>query len=461
MFSSKILNKEIENITDDLTNQVYADRKTIKRELISLSELLNSKSFRDKTLEEIIIELFKEVSENIEDFFLKYNFVPGMNISSKVNNIKLNYSTGYTDYSKQHELDFDTMFDIASISKTPTAILMYQLIEEKILSIKDKVKDILEECTNLPDDLSIRDLLMYKGKYLTDGRIDFAQNKLEALKCIKSVLIEEQSINTYNYNDIVPILCGEILEKSSGKSLISLAEEKIIKPLKLKNIGFNNHLECGKISSITGSPNKDKGLCNDPKANILGGYPGSAGIFCSTIDMISMLENLLKGNLFSANLSDFYTKNPLKISRGIAGQSIVPTKIEKQGYFSNLSPIMSLGEDGSTRTIATSGKYILNKENYFVSEAIFTNSCSSDPDIIKYYEKENNKLLGAYCKYFDNIGVYRMDVREILPSSSLDNILFSLQKFNLRVSLLCAFIKSYERNYSLDMTINLKYRRGV
>jgi len=460
MFNNINLNNKIENIIHELNNQIYADRHTLKKELISFSNLLKNKSLKDKTPEEIIIELFNEVIEQINLFFKKYNFVPGMNITSKINDIVVNFSMGDTDYTKKEKLDFDTMFDIASISKTPTAIIMYQLIEEQLINNFNKVKDILVEYDNLPQNLLIQDLLNYRGKYFTEGRIDDAPNKIEALKRLKNVILEEESLDMYNYNDIVPMLCGEISKRVTNKSLIDLVNERIVSPLKLKNIVFNNNIDSSRLNQITGTPNKSRGLCNDPKANILEGYPGGAGLFCSTNDIICVLENLLKGNLFETNLQDFYTKNPLKINRGVAGQSIIPTKSEKKGYYSNLSPIISLGEDGSTRTIATSGKYVLNKENYYVSGAVFTNPCSSNPEIIQYHEKRNNKSSGNYYKYFDNIDAYRVDVREILPSSSLDDILFSLQKFNLRITLLCEYIKSYEKNYKLNKTINLKYKRG-
>lgn len=452
MFSSKKLNEEINHIIDELDSQVYADRKTIESELLYFSNLLKNKSLKDKAEEEIITELFNEVIEEISIFFTRYSFVPGMNITSKINDVVINYSTGYTDYTKNKKLDINTMFDIASISKTPTAILMYKAIEEKLFNINDKVKSILYEFNNLPDDLSIKNILNYQGKYMTDGRIDDKKNKIEALKCIKSVLLEDK--NPYNYNDIVPIMCGLILERINDVSLMELLKKEIIIPFNIKNIEFSNHVTSK--DNITGTPNISKGLCNDPKANILGGYPGSAGIFCTTTDSITIFENLLKGNIFQNNLKDFYTPHPLKLSRGIAGQSIVPTKIEKKGYFSNLSPIMSLGEDGSTRTIAMSGKYVLNKTNYYVSTAIFTNPCSSNPDIIKYYEKKNNKNNGDYYKFYSNIDAFRVDVREILPSFSLDDILFALQKFNLRVSLLYAYIKSHQRDYTLNLNINIK-----
>lgn len=446
MFSSK-------NIVNELNNQIYADKETIKNELTLFKDLLTSKKLKDKNIEEIIEELFNEVINEIKIFFKKYNFVPGINVSTKINNIKINYINGYTDYTKQYKLNNDTLFDIASISKTPTAILMYQLIDEKKISINDKIRTYLEEVENLPYSLTIEDLLRYRGKYITDGRIDDAKDSIDALNRIRKVILEENSINTYNYNDIVPILCGIILEKVTNKDLITLTKEKILTPLELTNTEFSNYLT---TSNITGTPNIDKGLCNDPKTNILGSYSGSAGVFCNTSNIITIFEELLKGNLFTDNLSDFYTVNPYKISRGLAGQSIIPTKIQEKGYFSNLSPIMSLGEDGSTRTIGTSGKYVLQKENYYVSSAVFTNPCSSDPEIIKLYEIINEVDPGTYFKYYDNINAYRIDARKILPSSSLDNILFTLQKFNFRVSLLL----SHTNNNNKQLTLNINDRRS-
>ena len=454
-------NNTLNDISDivikNLEKQVYADKTILKEELLFLKRFLLENKLNDCTLEETIEKLFEEVILECERFFTKYNFLPGMAITTKINDIVVNFNTGYTDYAKKFKICKNTLFDIASISKTPTAILMYKFIEENIFDINSSVCEILPEFKNIPSNLKILDVLMYKGKYITNGRIDEALNIEEANKCINDMRIE--NLSEYNYNDIVSILCSKILENTSNKSLMNLTKEFIIKPLNLKNVEFNKFINYDKIDNITGTPNKNKGMCNDPKANILGGYAGNAGIFSSSLDMITIIENLLKGNLFKNRLSDFYTKSPLKESRGIAGQSIVPTKIEKKGYFSNLSPIMSLGEDGSTRTIVTSGKYVLNKENYFVSEAIFTNPCSSNPDIIKYYEKKNEKKKGTYYKHFENIGCDRIDIREILPSSSLDEILFSLQKFNLRISLLCSYIKSYEKNYQLKKTIDISSRK--
>lgn len=457
MFNGKISNYEINKIIDELDNQVYANRDTIKNELIYFSNLLSKRELKDNTPEEIIRLLFNDVTNEIEKFVDKYSFVPGMSIYSKINGIETEYSSGYTDYTMKKEIDSKTLFDVASISKTTTAILMYKCIEEKIININWKIKDILNELTNLPDELTIKDLLQYKGKYITEKRIDEACDKSEALKIIKSVMIDGNLLNEYNYNDLVPIICGIILERLEKRDIESIARTKILNPLKLNNIQFSGKLE---TKNITGTSNIDKGLCNDPKTNILSGYSGSAGIFSSTKDMALVMENLIKGNIFQSSLIDFYTANPLKLSRGIAGQSIVPTKIEKQGYFCNLSPIISLGEDGSTRTIATSGKYVLNKNNYYVSSAIFANPCSSNPDIIKYYEKKDNMKPGTYYRYYENSDTYRVDVRKIIPSGALDNVIFSLQKFNLRVSLLCAHIKLIEKNYNVEHVLKLKKIRG-
>ena len=138
MFSSK-------NIVNELNSQIYADKKTIKTELSLFKDLLTSKKLKDKSIEEIIKELFNEVINEIDVFFKKYCFVPGINVSTKINNIKINYINGYRDYTKQYKLNNDTLFDIASISKTPTAILMYQLIDEKKINVNDKIRTYLEE----------------------------------------------------------------------------------------------------------------------------------------------------------------------------------------------------------------------------------------------------------------------------------------------------------------------------
>jgi CubicO group peptidase (beta-lactamase class C family) len=448
MFNNKVLEKELNNIVTQLQKQTGASNEVIKENLNYLTTLLNDKSNKDKTPEEIIKLLFDDVVRSTVEFSEKYNLIPGINVSSKINNVEMNVNLGYKDYNKEEKVTNDIMFDIASsISKTYAAIIIYQLVEEGILTPNTKIRDILPELSNLPSNFALAEVTSYYATYNTDLRVDDALSKEHAEQLLNTISIVPGTRDKYNYNDMAAMILLKVAEKVTNKSYVDIIQERIIEPLKLENTVFGGHISKDKINLLTGSPNVKKGLPNDPKANIMGGIHGHAGIFASTGDAMKVLEGLIKGDFFKLNLRDFYTINEENKVRALSGQAIIPGNY----YESPVAPKISTGAQGSTRTTATSGIFKINDKNYVLSNAAFTNSASINPDELRKIAKETNNNLDDYYKVFDNSDTIRVDIRKIVKSDSLDNIMKDLNKFELNVAVLQAYVKAYEPSYEISM----------
>jgi CubicO group peptidase (beta-lactamase class C family) len=250
------------------------------------------------------------------------------------------------------------------------------------------------------------------------------------------------------------MILARVIENKTGKALREVFKERFVNRLNLKRTHLSGDKDIDS-NLLTNSQNVDKYLSNDPKANVYGGLHGGAGINANTSDVMEVLTNLINGNFFKLNLSDFYTPNPSKNLRGLSGQAIIPVSY----YESNLTPKIATGVQGSTRTTATAGKLNLiinNKEiPYIMSDAVFANPASTNPIDIINKEQEFKVEPGTFFRYFDNSDTYRVDIRKIADAYCMDNIMKAVYKFELQTAILHAYVKAYEPNYEIKMNKNI------
>lgn len=249
------------------------------------------------------------------------NFSFGQNISKKIDSIiKNNYqknpdvgiSVGlikdneefYTAYSKlneksQVEINKNSIFEIASITKILTSNLIAQAILEHKLNADDYIDNFLPKAyvlqKNLQNKIKISDLASHQSG-LPD--IDFA--KLIALDPQQPVSsITEDTLvamvnncsgltdyGRYRYSTIGYTLLGQLLEKVYGKSYDEIIRSKIIKPLRLSNT-MTKEFE---VKNRTTGHNPNGGIQEFFKWNVT----APAGLVkSSAADMVTFLKAVL------------------------------------------------------------------------------------------------------------------------------------------------------------------------
>ncbi len=138
-------------------------------------------------------------------------------------------------------IDSKTVFQIGSVSKSFTAAIMAQLVEEKKVKWTDKVADILpdfkmftDEDGYVTDNMMVRDCFLHStglsgeaGTYF--GNLGYSRHDTYLLLGRMKPGFSFRS--AYDYNNITFMIACEIIEKLTGKTWEELIEERLFKPL--------------------------------------------------------------------------------------------------------------------------------------------------------------------------------------------------------------------------------------
>lgn len=247
----------------------------------------------------------KKIDSIIKDNYQKN---PDVAISVGFINNDEEYYTAYGKLSKESSVDINknSIFEIASITKILTSNLIAQAVIENKLKPEDYIDNYLPKGyilqKNLKNKIKISDLASHQSG-LPD--IDFAKlielnpqqpvsNVTEkTLTSIVNNCSELIDYGKYRYSTIGYTLLGQILEKVYGKSYDEVIREKIITPLQMTNTltkDFN-------VKNITAGYNPNGGVQEFFKWNIT----ASAGLVKSNAsDMLTYLKAVLtSGNPIS------------------------------------------------------------------------------------------------------------------------------------------------------------------
>ena len=186
-----------------------------------------------------------QLDELVEKTRSTFN-VPGIAVAIiKDGKVILSKGYGVTNSNTNQKVDGNTLFGIASNSKSFTSAALAILVDEGKINWDDKVKKYLPEFKMynkyVTDEFTIRDLLTHKsGLGLGAGDLmiwpdghNFTPNDI--VKNIQYLKPISGFRTKYDYDNLLYVIAGEVVAKVSGKSWCEFVEERIMKP-----IGMNN-----------------------------------------------------------------------------------------------------------------------------------------------------------------------------------------------------------------------------
>ncbi len=246
----------------------------------------------------------KQVDELVENTLKSFN-VPGIAVAIvKDGKIVLSKGYGVKSILTNEKVDANTLFGIASNSKAFTTAALAMLVDEKKLNWDDKVIQYVPEFKMYNDyvtnEFTIRDLVTHRsGLGLGAGDLmiwpdgsDFKANDIiHNLQYLKPVSAFRTK---YDYDNLLYIVAGEVIAKASGKSWCDFIEERILKPLEMKN-SASSFVRLKDTTNII-SPH----VPTDGKLKVISRYKNqtfdaAAGIYSSVNDlskwMIMQLQN--------------------------------------------------------------------------------------------------------------------------------------------------------------------------
>ena len=194
----------------------------------------------------------------------------------------------------------DTIFDIASLTKpVGTTLAVMTLVERGAVKLDASVGRYLREFRGKQfDEITIRRLLTHSA-----GLIAYPPNGAviagfpTAVSEIAKLPLEYPPGSAFQYSDTGFILLGEVVRRVSGAPLDRYMERTLVRPLNLKDTSF--HPKTSAMSRVAPTEFANghllRGEVHDPRARLLGGVAGHAGMFSTAADLARICRMLLNG----------------------------------------------------------------------------------------------------------------------------------------------------------------------
>lgn len=194
----------------------------------------------------------------------------------------------------------DTVFDIASLTKpiaTSTSIM--QLVERGDLRLRDKVSDYLPEfARHGKEEATVEQLMVHSAGLIPDNAIaDYENGWTVAYEKICELQAVSKPGTKFKYSDVGYLLLGQLVEKLSGTPLNDYAKKNIFLCLGMHETMFTPPVELQRRAAATERVDGEwlKGRVHDPRARLLQGVAGHAGLFSTADDLAIFAQTLLRG----------------------------------------------------------------------------------------------------------------------------------------------------------------------
>jgi CubicO group peptidase (beta-lactamase class C family) len=154
---------------------------------------------------------------------------------------------GYRDAEKKIKLGSTDMFQLGSLTKSFTSILIMQLVEEKKLFLDSKLRDFFP-AVHPEKVITIAQLLNHTSgireelrdpEFRTKVRAGKEVTKAEMLAYYTRQPLDFEPGSTFSYSNSGYNLLGMIIEKLRGLSYEQVIRQRIFKPLGMSNSGFD------------------------------------------------------------------------------------------------------------------------------------------------------------------------------------------------------------------------------
>lgn len=196
----------------------------------------------------------------------------------------------------------DTIFDLASISKLFTSIVVMRQHELGRFGLDDPVARHLPEFgVNGKESITVRQLLTH-----TSGLVAWLPlwsqypDVPSRIKAVMDTKPRSTPGTAYVYSDLNLITLGLLVEKWSGKALDEVVRDDITAPLGLVDTGYNP--PAAKLDRIAATEYQAgrgiiRGSVHDENAWSLGGVAGHAGVFSTARDLAVLGQAILNGGV--------------------------------------------------------------------------------------------------------------------------------------------------------------------
>ena len=196
-----------------------------------------------------------ELIQNIMDAYVTDNDVPALVVGLvEKGEVKSILSKGFLKRDKSQQVDGNSIFQIASLSKTFTGIIARSLEEEGIINLDDKAATFFPKNTSSIileklQSISVKDILLHQAGLPRDaknlkrkmfgGPVIGTYTEANLFDDLEKMQIEFEAGTQWSYSNLGFACVGYILEQASGMSYEGLLKKYVTDKFELKNTAIN------------------------------------------------------------------------------------------------------------------------------------------------------------------------------------------------------------------------------
>ncbi|MCW5969710.1 MAG: DUF1343 domain-containing protein [Blastocatellales bacterium] len=212
----------------------------------------------------------------------------------------------------------DTIFDLASLTKVvATATSVMILVDRGMIRLGDPVSRYIPEFAAAGKrNITVEQLLTHRSGFIPDNELrDYEQGPQKAMENIWRLAPIAEAGSRFIYSDVNFIVLAELVRRIGGKPLDEFATENIFRPLGMKDTGFNppESLKAriapterrGGATTVASTGERSAGAArwmrgevHDPRAYLMGGVAGHAGLFSTADDLAIYCRMILNGGSY-------------------------------------------------------------------------------------------------------------------------------------------------------------------
>ncbi|WP_295338322.1 serine hydrolase [Flavobacterium sp.] len=281
---------------------------------------------------------FQKIDSLLNFLYTNNKFMGSLSILEK-DKIVFSKAYGWAELSSGKKLDNTTKLKIGSITKTFTATMILQLVDEKKLSLDTKLSQFYPKVANA-DKITIAMLLHHRTgipDFLNDDPtvaqyIYIENKKADLLKRIEGYTSAFEPDSQFKYSNSNYNLLGYIVEDITKKTFAENLNSRIVKKLGLKNTSFPVKIDPSQNEAFSFTFNGNQWEKIPEWNNSLA---FAAGAIASTPDDL----NLFLSGLFNGKLVSAASLSEMKTFKDGYGKGLVIAPFEERKFYGHTGGI--------------------------------------------------------------------------------------------------------------------------
>jgi CubicO group peptidase (beta-lactamase class C family) len=208
--------------------------------------------------------------------------------------------------SQRVKMREDAIFDLASLTKVYTAILVLQLVDQGKVDLDAPIRRYLPDFTGTGKEaVTVAMLLAHTSALPVGAKVTGMSNNTARWASVMSTPLVSggKPGTTFRYSSVGLMVLGRLVEKLTGKSLDKALRDLITTPMGLTDTGFTPLKWAPKDRLVATDARTSRGLLrgtvHDDVCTILGGVAGHAGLFGTAKDVAAIGEMLRIGGTYN------------------------------------------------------------------------------------------------------------------------------------------------------------------